>query len=150
MFDLFQRLKDANLTLSTEEYNFIRKNFWYLGHQISSAGVRLCPQKLKVVSQFFRPKTKENVKQALGLFPYYRKFISNFAGIAKPSTDLHKDHIKFFLRELENATFGALKDTLCNASIPEYTDLSRDSVVTCDAFDDAISAILSSGKIGED
>lgn len=150
MVKLLQRLKDANLTLSPEKCQFLRKEVTYLGHKISADGVSPCPSKIKAVADFPRPKTKKNVKQALGLFSYYRKFIENFAKIAKPLTNLLKDHVKFIWGEKEQEAFDILKGKLCTAPILQYPDFEKPFVVTCDASDEAIGAILSQGKIGSD
>ena len=43
------------------------------------------------------PTNKKELRSALGLFSYYRKFIKNFAQITRPLFDLIKDvpYVKF-------------------------------------------------------
>lgn len=147
---LMQRVKDANLTLSPEKCFFLRKEVTYLGHKVSADGVSPCPNKLKAVKEFPRPKTKKNVKQALGLFSYYRKFIRNFALIAKPLTNLLKEHVAFKWGDPEEHAFLRLKEMLCSEPILQYPDFAKKFIVTCDASDFAIGAVLSQGKIGSD
>ena len=147
---LMQRIKDANLSLSPEKCFFLRKEVTYLGHRISSEGVSPCPDKLKAVANFPVPKTKKNVKQALGLFSYYRKFIQNFALIAKPLTNLLKEQVVFKWGAQEEQAFAKLKTLLCTPPILQYPDFSKRFIVTCDASDFATGAVLSQGKIGSD
>ena len=78
---LFGRLKTAGLFLQPDKCLFLRKEVAYLGHIISEEGVRPDPRKSQ---EFPRPKNPKNIKQFLGLAGYYRRFIRDFAKIAKP------------------------------------------------------------------
>lgn len=44
--------------------------------------------KLSAIREYTVPKTKKDVRAFLGLTGYYRRFIPNYASIAKPLTDL--------------------------------------------------------------
>ena len=51
------------------------------------------------------PKNKKNTKQFLGLIGYYRKFIPDFAKMAKPLTVILKDKVPFKWTEIERQAF---------------------------------------------
>ena len=86
---LLKRLKEANLSIQPEKYEFLFKEVAYLGHIISSEGVNPDPKKIEAVQCFPQPKNPKNIKQFLGLAGYYRRFIKDFSAIAKSLTELN-------------------------------------------------------------
>ena len=58
-----------------------------MGHIISEDGVATDPDKTKAVREMPKPRTKKELKSALGLFSYFRKYIRDFSRVAAP---LHK------------------------------------------------------------
>ena len=85
---LFEKLRHVNLVLQPEKCEFFKPEINYLGHIISSHGLRPDPEKLKAVKEFPTPSNQKNMKRFLGLTGYYRRFIKNFAQIAKSLTNL--------------------------------------------------------------
>ena len=67
----------------------------YLGHIITSQGVRPYPKKVSSVRNFPKPQKPKDIKAFLGLAGYYRKFIPNFSELAKPLTELLRKEIKW-------------------------------------------------------
>ncbi|XP_051156206.1 uncharacterized protein LOC127278513 [Leptopilina boulardi] len=147
---LLRRLKNAGLVLQPDKCNFLRKEIGYLGHIISENGVKPDPKKVDAVQNFPRPKTQKNIKQFLGLAGYYRRFIPNFAKIAKPMTNLLRKNVKFDWNSEVEVAFAQLKRILCTQPILQYPDFSKPFIVTTDASDFAIGAVLSQGEIGKD
>ena len=63
---LFEKLCQANLALQPEKYQFLKPEINYLGHIISSHGLKSDPDKLKAVKEFPVPKNQKNIKQFFG------------------------------------------------------------------------------------
>lgn len=147
---LAERLRNANLTLQTDKCEFLRTEVRYLGHLISADGLKPDPKNIAAVREFKAPKTPKNVKEFLGLAGYYRRFIKNFAAIAKPLSDLTSKNVKFHWNSEHQLAFETLRDKLCSTPILQYPNFSEPFIVTTDASNYAVGAILSQGKIGED
>ncbi|CAF4843275.1 unnamed protein product [Pieris macdunnoughi] len=113
-------------------------------------GVSSNPEKVKAVSKFPVPKCPKDVKSFLGLVSYYRRFIPDFSKTAKPLTTLLKKDVLFNWSIEQQAAFDDLKNKLISAPILIYPDFTNPFVLTCDASNYAISAILSQGEIGND
>ena len=94
---LLARLQNSGLTLQPGKCHFLQREIIYLGHILTSRGVKPDPGKIKAVKQFPVPKTKKNIKQFLGLVGYYRRFIQDMAKIAKPLTTHLKKNSPFLL-----------------------------------------------------
>ena len=113
-------------------------------------GVSPDPRKLEAVREFPKPKNVKNIRQFLGLAGFYRRFIKNFAQIAKPLSKLLQKDIVFKWTEKEEQAFSILKELLCNPPILQYPNFSKTFNITTDASGYAIGGILSQGEIEKD
>ena len=75
--------------------HFFMKKIQYLGHILSTKGIKPLPSKTKAIKNMHPPKMPKQVCAFLGLVSYYRKFIKNFANIANPLTLLTHQQAKF-------------------------------------------------------
>ena len=55
-----------------------------LGHHVSSQGIKVDPDKIKVIIGLPSLKTQKEVRIFLGHVDYYRRFIENFTKIVAP------------------------------------------------------------------
>ncbi|KAM0724355.1 Retrovirus-related Pol polyprotein from transposon 17.6 [Formica fusca] len=148
--EVLQRLRENNLKLQPDKCEFLRKEVIYLGHIISENGISPDPSKLTAIKEFPTPKKVKDIQSFIGLAGYYRKFIEDFSKIAKPLTKLTKKTEKFeWTMEQQNA-FEILKERLMTAPVLMYPDFNQEFIVTTDASDYAIGAVLSQGKVGND
>jgi len=92
---VLHRLRDSNLKLQPDKYEFLRKEVIYLGHIITENGISPDPSKLEAVKNFPIPKKIKDIQAFIGLVRYYRKFIEDFSKIAKSLTKLIKKGEKF-------------------------------------------------------
>jgi len=150
LIEVFGRLRKHNLKLQPDKCEFLRKEVIYLGHIITKDGIRPDPSKLYAVKEFPMPKTVKDVQSFLGLAGYYRKFIEDFSKIAKPLTKLTKKGEKFNWTAEQQNSFQLLKEKLTTAPVLNYPDFQQEFVVTTDASDYAIGAVLSQGPAGQD
>jgi hypothetical protein len=147
---VFQKLREYNLKIEPDKCEFLKEELNYLGHVVTSEGVRPDENKIKAVVEFPTPKTQKDIKSFLGLAGYYRKFISDFSAIARPLTNLLKKENDWNWTEQEQASFDLLKFKLTNTPLLQYPDFSKPFILTTGASGYAIGAILSQGKLGED
>ena len=140
---VFERLRQAGLKLHPGKCQFLQQKVYFLGHVVSADGLSPDPNKISKVKEWPTPRTVQEVQQFLGLANYYRRFIHNFAIIAKPLHQLTEKHTKFqWSNDCQNA-FTALKTHLTSAPILALPDWSRPFVLDTDASDTGIGAVLS-------
>jgi hypothetical protein len=84
LIDVLSRMRKHNLKLQPDKCEFFRKEVSYLGHIITSEGVKPDEKKVEAVKNFPVPTNTQKLKGFLGLAGYYRRFIPNFSKIAKP------------------------------------------------------------------
>ena len=78
---VFSKLVQAGLKLKHE---FFKSRISYLGHIVSSSGIEKDPRKVEAVKTWAIPKTVTNVRSFLGFTNYYRRFIKDYAKVARP------------------------------------------------------------------
>ena len=67
----------------------------FLGHIVSSEGIRVDSQKIEAVKQWPRPTSTTDIRSFLGLAGYYRRFVEGFSSITTPLTRLTQKMVKF-------------------------------------------------------
>jgi len=147
---IFGRFRENNLKLQPHKCHFLRKEVTYLGHKLSEKGVQPDENKIVCVKNVPIPKNQTDIKSFLGLTGYYRKFIEDYARIAKPLTSLLKKNTPFIWGDACQNAFEKLKYLLTTEPILEYPDFTKEFVLTTDASNFALGCVLSQGKVGED
>lgn len=147
---VFDRLRLNNLKLQPDKCEFMRHEVTYLGHVISEHGVKPNPDKVRVVEEYPIPSNAKEVKQFLGLCGFYRRFIENFSKITQPLTKLLKKDQTFFWSQEQQRAFEILKSKLISEPILQYPDFSKEFILTTDASNFSIGAVLSQNHSGSD
>ena len=140
---VFKKLHHAKLSMKLSKCHFFTKEIQYLGHILGMEGIRPVRAKTEAIKAMHPPVNPKQVHAFLGLVKYYRKFIKNFAKIAKPLTVLTHMDVKFEWKEAHHCTFMKLKDTIIQAPILRYPDITKPYIMYTDTFDDACRAQLS-------
>jgi hypothetical protein len=74
----------------------------------------------------------------------------NFSRIAKPLTELLRRNTPYIWSEKTDEAFNTLKELLITKPLLQYPDFTKPFVLTTDASNEAIGAVLSQGLIGKD
>ncbi|XP_060212009.1 uncharacterized protein LOC132639586 [Lycium barbarum] len=146
------------ITLTTLEENklyakFSKYEFWlnsvaFLGHVISSEGIKVDPHKISTVKDWPRPTSTTDIRSFLGLTSYYRKFVEGFSLIASPFKKLTQKTAKFQWSEACEKSFQELKARLTSAPILNLPSGSGGYVVYCDTSKIGFGCVLmQNGKV---
>ena len=84
LLGVFNKLVQAGLKLKPKKCEFFKSRISYLGYIVSSSGIETDPRKVEVVKTWAIPKTVTEVRSFLGFTNYYRRFIKNYAKVARP------------------------------------------------------------------
>lgn len=140
--EVLKTLQLNKLTLNPKKCHFLSTKINFLGFEVTRNYIRPGITKMEAVKAFPAPKTAHNVKQFLGLTGYFRRFIQNYARIARPlSILLHKDKKWHWNTEQEDA-FQQLKAKLTEWPILTIYDVRAKTEVHTDACQYGIADIL--------
>lgn len=147
---VIKRLIKHNLKLNMEKSLFMRSQVAYLGHIISKDGIKVDSKKTDCVAKFPRPNSVVEVQRFLGMCNYYRRYVQNYAKIAKPLYILCKKDIPFIWNASSEEAFNKLKKMLITSPVLIYPNFNETFIVTTDASDYAVGAVISQGNIPYD
>ncbi|GJP37166.1 hypothetical protein CLOM_g21603 [Closterium sp. NIES-68] len=127
---VFQLLQQHRLITKASKCEFLKQELDFLGHVISTEGIRIDPKKLWAIQEWKPPTNLQQLQSFLGFVNYVRRFIPNMAGLTGPLTD--------FTAEGEFLRVGGEA-----ASCVRYIKKSFNvATVIIDASDIAIGAVL--------
>ena len=92
---IIDRLKAAQLKLKKSKCAFFKKELHYLGHLLTTEGIKPQLEKVKAVHEMKPPTSPKGVREFIGMVGFYRKFISRFADAARPLIKLTRRNSKF-------------------------------------------------------
>ena len=140
---VFDRLHKANITWKPSKCRFAAKEVTYLGYVVSKEGIKTDPSKTKVIKTYPIPKNQKQLRQAMGLFNFYRRFVKGFSQIAAPLNALLGKDVPFKWTMECDSAFSSLKNKLIEAPILGYPDMNLPFTLTTDASGSGIGYILS-------
>ena len=139
---VFSIIKNNGLKVNLEKCHFFKQKVELLGHILSINGVAPIPEKIEIILNWLPPKNITQLQSFLGAVGYYRKFIFNFAKIAKPLYKLLKKGNEFKWETEQNDSFIELKDRLVKAPILIMPDFDKPFIIRTDASFDGLGGVL--------
>jgi hypothetical protein len=113
-----------------------------LGDLVGINGVRPDPEKIKTIVEWPTPLNVKDVRKFLGLTAYLHKHSKNFAGLARPLSQMLRKEVEWSWTNECQEAFVSLKRSLVEAPILAIADHSKPFFVVCDASDFAIGCAL--------
>ena len=136
------KLKQANLKLKKSKYAFFKKELHYLGHLLTTDGIKPQTEEIKAISEMKPPTNQKGAREFLGMVCYYRKLISRFADAARQMTKLTRKDTKFEWSDECQSGFEYWKTCLTESPILKYPNPQKRYVVFTDARDQIAAAVL--------
>lgn len=132
--EVLGRLEEAGLKLGPSKCVFGVQSGVFLGHEISSNGIRPPPDKIEIIQNYPVPCTKKELQRVMGLFNWFRKYIPNYSVIANPLYQLLKQGVPFIWSHICQESFDKLKSLVVNSealAFPRFDLEFRLAVDTC-------------------
>ena len=127
--------------------DFERAELKYLGHLVSGDGIKVDPDKVKVIKDWPQPNSQKDVRSFLGLANYFRKFVQGYTALVTPLLQLTRKLIRWspdVWTPACQAAFEGIKQALINAPVLALPDFTKPFTmeVVCDASLIGIGAVL--------
>jgi hypothetical protein len=139
---VLQWLRDNKLYLKPEKCEFDALETEYLGMIISEGSICMDPVKVQGIAEWPKLKSKRDVQSFIGFCNFYRRFVKDFAKIAKPLHSLTSDTPFKWTKE-HWESFNNLKSLITSAPVLTIPNDIGKFHLECDSSEYAIGAILS-------
>ena len=92
---LFHRLMENISKINLKKSHFFRSEVKFLGHILTSTGIKPDPEKIETIQNFSRPRNLKELRGFLGLINFHTKFSKNHAAKIVPLLELLKKGVKW-------------------------------------------------------
>jgi len=93
--EVLRRLEKNDLYVKPEKYIWKVRKIGFLGVVIGSNGIEIKKEKVDDILSWPEPKNVKDVRKFLGLANYYKRFIKNFAQVARLINTLTQKDVKW-------------------------------------------------------
>jgi transposase InsO family protein len=144
---LLNSLRTHKLVVKLSKCKFAQREVKFLGHVISFNSIKTNPESVAAIVAWQRPaaggaKAVTAVRSFLGMAGWYRKFIPDFASIARPLFELTKKDVEWKWTSECQTAFEKLRDALVSKPVLAVADPNKPYILHTDASDHAMGAIL--------
>ena len=134
--EVLSLLQAAGVTLKAAKCHLFQKEVDYLGHVISPGRVAVNEKNTKALRLLAYPRTQTELKSFLGMCGVYRRFVKDFAALAKPLTRLTSTKLASELgapTSEQLRAFNALREKLLSPPVLALARLEGDFILDVDA-----------------
>ena len=144
---LLQRCREKGIILNKEKSRFTVPEVHFLGHIVSSDGLKADPSKIEAVLNMNPPRSKDDVDRLRGMVNYLSKFLPCLSQVMEPINALTRKGVEWSWNACHDKAFCKLKELLTEAPVLTYFNSEKELVIHTDASDRGIgAALLQDGK----
>ena len=146
---IFERFHEHGLKLKPSKCSFLRKQITFLGHEVSPDGMMPGNLNMKGIAEMALLANYTKVRHFLGMTRFFRRFIKNYARIAKPLNDILEGEASKLKSEAVTLPPDALdafeKLKMCCMTVPvlAFVDFKKEFQLETDTSSEGLGAILS-------
>ena len=141
--EVLRRLEESDLYIKPEKCAWKVRKIGFLGVVIGPSGIEMEKEKVDGVLSWPEPRNTKDVRKFLGLVNYYRRFIKDFARVARPMNVLMRKDVKWRWKREEQTAFDELKKAFTTRPVLAAPDLDKEFRVEADASNYATGGVLS-------
>ncbi|KAL1129482.1 hypothetical protein AAG570_012427 [Ranatra chinensis] len=143
LVQLFRRLKEFGLKVSREKTMFFQPSVKFLEYILSERGIHPDPGKVEAIKNLQGPVDVKGVRSVMGLINFYRRFLPCLPDQMERWNHLMKKGVKFEITDDMLKSLDWAKEHLCREPALRFPDFTKQFVVTTDASQVALGAVLS-------
>ena len=138
---LLKRARKVNLKFNSKKLDLRKPEVKYMGHVLTSEGLKPDPDKVKAVSEMPKPTCKQETLSLLGFVNYLAKFLPRLSEIAQPIRELKKD-ARFIWSRQHDKAFEQIRKLVTRHPVLKYYDMNAEVTLQCDASEKGLGATL--------
>ncbi|UYV85138.1 K02A2.6-like [Cordylochernes scorpioides] len=139
---VLQRLKENGIKLNGDKCKFQLQEVQYLGHIVTTEGIRIDPEKVRAIGEIKSPSNKQELQRLLGMIQYLSRFIPNLAEKTKNMRLLLKKDTPWLWDESLDCDLLEIKTLLRTAPSLKFFNPNGNLTLSVDASSYALGAVL--------
>ena len=144
---VLNRTREYNLKLSSEKCEFRKQEITYVGHVLSSDGLKADPEKIRAVTQMKPPNNRKELRKFMGFIQYLAKFLPNLSQESAPLRQLLSNEVSWHWNGDKQQSFQKLKEMVTNTPVLTYFDSEKPVLLTVDSSSTGLgAAVIQNGK----
>ncbi|XP_070002717.1 uncharacterized mitochondrial protein AtMg00860-like [Nicotiana sylvestris] len=143
---VLQTLREKKLYAKISKYEFWLNSMAFLGHVVSSEGIKVDTKKVEAIQSFPRPYSTIEIWSFLGLAGYYRCFVEGFSSIEAHLTRLNQKGAPFMWSDEYEQSFQKLKISLTTSPVLVFPSALGSYTIYCNASQIGTRCVLMQGS----
>ena len=137
-----EKCRQWNLKLNRAKVRRNQSSVKFMGHLLTSEGLRPDPDKIQAILQLPEPEDRPALKRFLGMVTYLSKFMPHLSEMTEPLRRLEDKDVEVQWLEQHSVAIATIKKFLTEAPVLKYYDVSKPVTVQCDASQSGLGAVL--------
>ena len=142
LIGVLERARNCNLKINKQKLKLRQTEVSYMGHLLTSKGLRPDPRKVQAVTDMPKPDSVQVVQRFLGFVDYLAKFLPHLSDVSEPLRRLtDKDAIWCWQPQHDKAV-ETIKTLVTDNPVLRYYDTTEEVTIRCDASEIGFGAVL--------
>lgn len=139
---VMKAIQKSGLKLNKDKCEFGVSELVYLGHKITSEGIKPDESKIVAVKSFPYPQSKEELQRFLGMTNYLAKFLPQYSQTSAPVRELLEKETAWHWDLKHSQAIDDLKQLVTNAPVLKFYDGKKAIKVSTDASKNGLGSVL--------
>ena len=137
-----QRCCEIGIALNKDKCRFGLQEIPFMGHVVSSSGLKPDPAKIEAIVKMKPPTDKAGVERLRGTVNYLSRFVPKLSDVLRPISDLTHPDVEWTWDSVHDKAFKEIKRLLTQAPVLAYFDSTKELPIQCDASGQGLGAAL--------
>lgn len=142
LHSLLERCQEIGIVLNPEKSKFHVKEVQFLGHIVTSSGLKVDPSKVDAILKMRAPSNTDDVHRLRGMVNYLSRYLPRLSEVIQPLNDLTRKGVAWTWDANHEKAFREIKALLAEAPVLAYFDQTKRIEIFTDASATGIGAAL--------
>ena len=140
--ELLLRCRKKGIRLNRNKCQFRTNDITFLGHRITSQGLKPDDAKVEAIMKMENPQNVEEAQRLQGTVNYLARFMPRLSEVMEPIRRLTRSNTEWEWTEVQDNSMKEIKRMVTEAPILAFYDPAKELVIECDASQKGLGAVL--------